>query len=202
MAEQVGFDSCFISDHFQPWKHTDGHAPNSLVWLGALGARTQRLVMGTSVLTPTFRYHPSIVAQAFGTLGSMFPRPRHPRHRHRGGAERGALHRRALAGIQGTLRPHARSGAADAQALDRGAGELRGHLLPDREGDDLRPAGDAGADLCRRRRRDGGEIRRPQRRRLHLHQRQEAGALHRDAAAERRGGAGGGRARRSRTTTG
>jgi coenzyme F420-dependent glucose-6-phosphate dehydrogenase len=29
--------------------------------------------MGTSVLTPTFRYHPSIVAQAFGTLGSMFP---------------------------------------------------------------------------------------------------------------------------------
>src|SRR5215207_2202591 len=73
LAEQAGFDSCFISDHFQPWKHTDGHAPNSLVWLGALGARTQRLVMGTSVLTPTFRYHPSIVAQAFGTLGSMFP---------------------------------------------------------------------------------------------------------------------------------
>jgi coenzyme F420-dependent glucose-6-phosphate dehydrogenase len=72
LAEQSGFDSVFISDHFQPWKHTDGHAPNSLVWLGALGARTQRVVMGTSVLTPTFRYHPSIVAQAFGTLGSMF----------------------------------------------------------------------------------------------------------------------------------
>ena len=73
LAEEMGFDSCFISDHFQPWKHTGGHAPNSLVWLGALGARTQRMVMGTSVLTPTFRYHPSIVAQAFGTLGSMFP---------------------------------------------------------------------------------------------------------------------------------
>jgi coenzyme F420-dependent glucose-6-phosphate dehydrogenase len=72
-AEEAGFDSVFISDHFQPWKHTDGHAPNSLVWLGALGARTQRVVIGTSVLTPTFRYHPSIVAQAFGTLGSMFP---------------------------------------------------------------------------------------------------------------------------------
>ena len=25
------------------------------------------------MLTPTFRYHPSIVAQAFGTLGAMFP---------------------------------------------------------------------------------------------------------------------------------
>ena len=73
LAEEMGFDSVFISDHFQPWKHTDGHAPNSLVWLGALGARTSRVVMGTSVLTPTFRYHPSIVAQAFGTLGSMFP---------------------------------------------------------------------------------------------------------------------------------
>ena len=73
LAEQTGFDSVFISDHFQPWKHTDGHAPFSLAWLGALGARTERVVMGTSVLTPTFRYHPSIVAQAFGTLGSMFP---------------------------------------------------------------------------------------------------------------------------------
>ena len=29
--------------------------------------------MGTSVLTPTFRYHPSVVAQAFGTLGACFP---------------------------------------------------------------------------------------------------------------------------------
>jgi coenzyme F420-dependent glucose-6-phosphate dehydrogenase len=73
LAEQVGFDSVFISDHFQPWKHTGGHAPYSIAWLGALGASTNRVVMGTSVMTPTFRYHPSIVAQAFGTLGSMFP---------------------------------------------------------------------------------------------------------------------------------
>ena len=73
LAEEVGFDSVFISDHFQPWKHVDGHAPFSLTWLGALGARTSRVVIGTSVLTPTFRYHPSIVAQAFGTMGAMFP---------------------------------------------------------------------------------------------------------------------------------
>ncbi len=63
----------FVSDHFQPWKHTDGHAPSALAWLGALGARTRRVVIGTSVLTPTFRYHPSVVAQVFGTLGAMFP---------------------------------------------------------------------------------------------------------------------------------
>src|SRR5215469_2692474 len=73
LAEEIGFDSVFVSDHFQPWKHTDGHAPNSLAWLGALGARTRRVTIGTSVATPTFRYHPSIVAQAFGTLGAMFP---------------------------------------------------------------------------------------------------------------------------------
>src|ERR1700730_13113322 len=74
LAEEVGFDSVFISDHFQPWRHTDGHAPFSFAWLGALGARTRRIVMGTSVVTPTFRYHPSIVAQAMGTLAVMFPR--------------------------------------------------------------------------------------------------------------------------------
>ena len=73
LAEEVGFDSVFVSDHFQPWKHTDGHAPSALSWLGALGARTQRVVIGTSVLTPTFRYHPSVIAQVFGTLGAMFP---------------------------------------------------------------------------------------------------------------------------------
>lgn len=73
LAEQAGFDSVFVSDHFQPWKHTDGHAPSALAWLGALGASTRRVTIGTSVLTPTFRYHPSVVAQVFGTLGAMFP---------------------------------------------------------------------------------------------------------------------------------
>lgn len=73
LAEELGFDSVFISDHFQPWRHTGGHAPYSFAWMGAVGARTKRIVVGTSVVTPTFRYHPSIVAQAVGTLGAMFP---------------------------------------------------------------------------------------------------------------------------------
>lgn len=73
LAETVGLDSVWISDHFQPWRHHGGHAPFSLAWLGALGARTSRVLIGTSVLTPTFRYHPAVVAQAFGTLGAMFP---------------------------------------------------------------------------------------------------------------------------------
>jgi coenzyme F420-dependent glucose-6-phosphate dehydrogenase len=73
LAEEVGFDSVFISDHLQPWRHDGGHAPFAMSWLGALGASTSRITMGTSVLTPTFRYHPAIVAQAFATLGCLFP---------------------------------------------------------------------------------------------------------------------------------
>ena len=72
-AEQNGFDSVFVSDHFQPWRHSDGHAPFAFAWLAATGERTQRVLLGTSVVTPTFRYHPAIVAQAFGTLGSLNP---------------------------------------------------------------------------------------------------------------------------------
>jgi len=72
-AERNGFDSVFVSDHFQPWRHSDGHAPFAFAWLGATGERTQRVLLGTSVVTPTFRYHPAVVAQAFGTLGSFNP---------------------------------------------------------------------------------------------------------------------------------
>ena len=73
VAEECGFDSVFVSDHLQPWRHDGGHAPFAMSWLGALGASTQRITMGTSVLTPTFRYHPAIVAQAFATLGCLYP---------------------------------------------------------------------------------------------------------------------------------
>ena len=73
LAEQAGFDSVVVSDHFQPWRHTGGHAPFSFAWLGAVGQRTSRVLLGTSVVTPTFRYHPSVVAQAMATLGVLTP---------------------------------------------------------------------------------------------------------------------------------
>lgn len=73
LAEECGFDSVFVSDHLQPWRHDGGHAPFAMSWLGALGASTERVVIGTSVLTPTFRYHPAVVAQAFATLGCLYP---------------------------------------------------------------------------------------------------------------------------------
>ena len=72
-AERQGFDSVVVSDHFQPWRHTDGHAPFSFAWLAALGERTERVTLGTSVVTPHFRYHPAIVAQAIATIACLNP---------------------------------------------------------------------------------------------------------------------------------
>ena len=73
LADSLGFDSVWTSDHYQPWRHTDGHAPNALSWLGAAAIATERVVLGTSVLTPTLRYNPAVVAQAFATLGCLAP---------------------------------------------------------------------------------------------------------------------------------
>jgi coenzyme F420-dependent glucose-6-phosphate dehydrogenase len=73
LAEEVGFDSVMVSDHLQPWRHDDGHAPAALPWLGALGQATSTITIGTSVLTPTLRYHPAVIAQAFATMGCLFP---------------------------------------------------------------------------------------------------------------------------------
>ncbi len=72
-AERHGFEIVATSDHFQPWRHHGGHGPSALTWLGSAGEATKSATLGTSVLTPTLRYHPSIVAQAFGTLGAMYP---------------------------------------------------------------------------------------------------------------------------------
>jgi coenzyme F420-dependent glucose-6-phosphate dehydrogenase len=73
MAEQHGFESVTVSDHFQPWRHKGGHAPFSLAWMAAVGERTERIQLGTSVMTPTFRYNPAVVAQAFATMGCLYP---------------------------------------------------------------------------------------------------------------------------------
>jgi coenzyme F420-dependent glucose-6-phosphate dehydrogenase len=72
-AERAGFEIVAISDHFQPWRHHGGHSPAALPWLGAAGQRTERALLGTSVLTPTLRYHPSVIAQAFATLACLTP---------------------------------------------------------------------------------------------------------------------------------
>jgi coenzyme F420-dependent glucose-6-phosphate dehydrogenase len=72
-AERHGLELVGISDHFQPFRHTGGHGPACLPWLGALGERTDKALLGTSVLTPTMRYHPSVIAHAFATLACLNP---------------------------------------------------------------------------------------------------------------------------------
>ncbi|WP_308797582.1 glucose-6-phosphate dehydrogenase (coenzyme-F420) [Agromyces silvae] len=73
-AEGHGFESVWTSDHFQPWRHEGGHAPFSLTWMAAVGERTSTIRIGTSVMTPTFRYNPAVLAQAFASLGVLYPR--------------------------------------------------------------------------------------------------------------------------------
>ncbi len=72
-AEELGLDSVTISDHFQPWRLQGGHAPNSLAWMAWVAARTERVLLGTSVMTPTFRYNPAVIAQTFATLACLAP---------------------------------------------------------------------------------------------------------------------------------
>lgn len=72
-AEAHGMESVFASDHFQPWRHQGGHAPFSLAWMAAVGERTSTIRIGTSVMTPTFRYNPAVLAQAFASLGVLYP---------------------------------------------------------------------------------------------------------------------------------
>ena len=74
LAESLGLGTVAVSDHFQPWRHSTGRAPAALTWLGALAYASERITLGTSVLTPTMRYSPAIVAQAFATMAQLAPR--------------------------------------------------------------------------------------------------------------------------------
>jgi len=72
-AEQAGFAAISTSDHFHPWQDNEGHAGFAWVTLGALGGRMPRIPFGTGITCPTYRYRPAIVAQAFATLGCLYP---------------------------------------------------------------------------------------------------------------------------------
>lgn len=72
LAEQAGFDCVWTSDHFQPWQDNEGHSGQAWITLAALGAKTS-IPFGTGVTCPTYRYHPAIVAQAFASLGVLYP---------------------------------------------------------------------------------------------------------------------------------
>ncbi len=72
-AEEAGFEGLSISDHLHPWQDNQGHAAHAWMTLAAAGARTRRLVIGTAVTCPIYRYHPALLAHAFATLGTLYP---------------------------------------------------------------------------------------------------------------------------------
>jgi G6PDH family F420-dependent oxidoreductase len=69
-AEETGFRSVFISDHYHPWTDRQGESP--FVWsvIGGIAAATRLEVM-TGVTCPTIRIHPAVLAQAAATAQLM-----------------------------------------------------------------------------------------------------------------------------------
>ena len=71
-AEEAGFRSVWISDHYHPWLDRQGQSP--FVWsvIGGIAATTN-LTVTTGVTCPTIRIHPAILAQATATCANLLP---------------------------------------------------------------------------------------------------------------------------------
>ena len=59
LAEEVGFEACMLAEHHQS---PEGHYPRALSLASAIGARTSRIKVGTSVLLAPL-YHPVHLAE-------------------------------------------------------------------------------------------------------------------------------------------
>ena len=71
-AEKTGFDSLWVEDHLVAMP---GGTECNFAWTvmsSALQA-TKQVPFITGVTAPIMRYHPAIVAQAFATMGAMYP---------------------------------------------------------------------------------------------------------------------------------
>lgn len=76
LAEEAGFDGVAASDHLTPWWRPEtapAHCANAWVWLGAAGAATEKIAIGTGVTGIVHRYNPVVVAQQIATLEVMYP---------------------------------------------------------------------------------------------------------------------------------
>ncbi|MGH9004656.1 MAG: TIGR03557 family F420-dependent LLM class oxidoreductase, partial [Acidimicrobiia bacterium] len=71
-AEEAGFRSVWISDHYHPWIDRQGESP--FVWsvIGGIAATTG-LTVTTAVTCPTVRIHPAVLAQATATSSNLLP---------------------------------------------------------------------------------------------------------------------------------
>ena len=69
-AEEAGFGSVDVSDHFHPCAEA-GQAAFTWTWLGAAIARTSHIELGTGLTCPILRYNPTVIAQAAATCAVM-----------------------------------------------------------------------------------------------------------------------------------
>jgi alkanesulfonate monooxygenase SsuD/methylene tetrahydromethanopterin reductase-like flavin-dependent oxidoreductase (luciferase family) len=90
LCEDLGYDTCLLCDHFYPPEHVGFNRPRVECWttLSALAGDTERIRLGTFVLSNTFR-HPPLLAKMSSTLdvisggrlelglGSGFHEPEH-----------------------------------------------------------------------------------------------------------------------------
>lgn len=70
-AEQAGFSTAWVSDHYHPWTHAQGESPFVWTALGAIAQATSTLKMWTAVTCPTLRIHPAVIAQAVATTSVL-----------------------------------------------------------------------------------------------------------------------------------
>src|SRR4030042_2286799 len=73
LAEKAGFDALWTSDHFHPWQDNQGHCGHAWITLAAMGQRTERLLLGTGITCPIYRYNPPEDAHAFASLSVLYP---------------------------------------------------------------------------------------------------------------------------------
>ena len=70
LAEEHGFGSVWISDHFHPWLDSQGQSPFVWTTIGGIGATTS-LEVTTAVTCPIARIHPAVVAHAAATCAAL-----------------------------------------------------------------------------------------------------------------------------------
>ena len=125
-AERLGLEIVAVSDHFQPFRHTGGHGTAALPWLGAVGERTERALLGHERADADDALPPVDDRPCLRHARAALSRSCLPRRRHRRVAERDAGDRRRVAGRKGTADAARRGDRPDAPALDRRPRHVRG----------------------------------------------------------------------------
>lgn len=70
-AERAGFDGIMLSDHLNPWVDDWGASGYSLSVFGAITQKTSSIKLMSGVISPLFRFHPAVIAQAAATIDRL-----------------------------------------------------------------------------------------------------------------------------------